>query len=245
MRKSNGTSKRRAREKNVRAEGSYTIPIIARLQTFGPWDVEVSEGLNPEFTYKWGPPMTEEAGGRSRSWKPEIQCGAFEVRQRVFAVSDVKGAIDLFRDFGPWREKTERITYNALIRQRDFFRNALLGTAANATWGQSGSDEDLRAWMDHHRVFGPLQLELLFLDPLRGQVRCKDIEQCLRASVFLERANRFKWRCCKREDCGKAFRLTPYRTHYCSDRCSHLQAVRDSNLRRAKPTKTGARKGKV
>jgi hypothetical protein len=105
----------------------------------------------------------------------------------------------------------------------------------------------MRTLMQDWYLWQPLPMEMVFRQPPAVVIRCKDIQDSMRASVFLDRLDGFPWRRCAREDCGKVFKLESKRARiYCSTDCAHLQSVRSYNDRkRAKVAKAASVKPKA
>lgn len=253
MRNHHAMSKRKGKSKQKGAPKNYTIPITPALHTWGEWEVQVSEDQDPEFSFTMPRPRIEVTPGRRFGERKEIKADAFKVRGSLFAVRKdrkdaVKDLMALFEKYGPWHVeeyldmKASNVRLSQVEKTREFYQQAL---AAKSNHWTRENGKDLHAQI--HDVFQsqPLPMEFLFVDPPRALVRCKDIESSLRASVFLDKVNGFKSGFCKRKDCSNWFPFTPYRTHYCSDACAHLQAVRDYNKKHPSQPKTHAQKGKV
>jgi hypothetical protein len=251
MRNHHALSKRKGMSKQKAALKTYTIPIVPRLNTWGPWEVQVNEDTDPEFSFKLPRPKLERTARRIHGKRERIDKNVLEVRERVFAIRKdrkyaVQDAMALFKKFGPWHvaalydSQASNVRLSDVEKTREFYQEALV---ANSNHWTSENGKDLPAQIDDAFQSLPLPMEFLFVDPPLAVVRCKDIESSLHASVFLDKVNGFKSGFCKREDCGKWFQFTPYRTHYCSDACAHLQAVREYNKKHPNQSKT--RKGKV
>lgn len=70
-----------------------------------------------------------------------------------------------------------------------------------------------------------LPMEMMLQNPPVAIVRCKDVEECLRATFFLDKADGLPWKNCARKKCGLPFkRERNSRKLYCSEKCARLQA---------------------
>jgi len=97
----------------------------------------------------------------------------------------------------------------------------------------ASADAQTRAAFEDYYLWQPLPMEMVFQQPPVVIVRCKDIQEAMRASVFLDRLDGFPWRRCAREDCGQVFKLESKRARlYCSTDCAHLKSVRSYNERK-------------
>jgi hypothetical protein len=229
---------------NFMSNRVYSLPILPYLDTRGGWDVALSDEADPLFTLSWRAVEVVDAKG-SKSWSlRQTNINVFEIREALFSVKDAVQATAFFRAYGPWQIKehlsleSNPIRLSGLIRQRDFYRDALLSREIWAV--QKGStNEEIRTVMQDWYLWQPLPMEMVFHQPPAVIVRCKDIQDAMRASVFLDRLDGFPWRRCAREDCGRVFKLESKRARiYCSTDCAHLQSVRSYNDRkRAQATK--------
>jgi hypothetical protein len=168
------------------------------------------------------------------------QFSVFEIRDALFSIRKTEEALAFFQAYGPWQLKqllgteTEIIRLSSLLNQRDFYRDALL-TGRNMSGQTAHGDEAMRKLFEGIYLWQPLPMEMVFKQPPAVVVRCKDIQDGLRASVFLDKVEGFSWRRCARKDCGKVYRLeTKHAKLYCTPECAHLQASRDYNNRKRK-----------
>lgn len=240
---------------NFMSKRIYSLPVVPYLETRGGWRVQVTEDADPVFSFSARLPQAKEEGG-TKSWSLEpTNFNVFEMREALFAVQTPGDALRFFEVFGPWQIKqhlgTEAgsIRFSGVIRQRDFYQDALL---SREIWGNSrmeSGDAQTRAAIEDYYLWQPLPMEMVFQQPPAVIVRCKDIQEAMRTSVFLDRLDGFPWRRCAREDCGKVYKLESKRARmYCSTDCAHLQSVRSYNERKraeaakAKPGTKGAKR---
>jgi hypothetical protein len=213
----------------------------------------MSDDADPEFSFRLIVTTIKEGNTTRHHWRDVVR-DVFEVRHRVFAIRTPEDAMDLFEDWGPWQlakafdTAGAPIRFSAVIRRRDFYENALLHRSVEKLDRVYGEPEIVEGVEDFY-LWQALPMELVFGDPPAARVACKDIEDALRASVFLDRLDGFVWRRCRREDRGALYELTSKRVKlYCSSECAHLQSVRDYNERkksaRKKPAKPAAKKGR-
>ena len=214
----------------------------------------MSEDADPLFSFAWRRIETVDKDG-TKSWSlRETSINVFEIREALFSVKDATQAIAFFQAYGPWQIKehlsteSNPIRLSGLIRQRDFYRDALL---SREIWSihKASTNDQMRTLLQDWYLWQPLPMEMVFRQPPAVVIRCKDIQDAMRASVFLDRLDGFPWRRCAREDCGKVFKLESKRARlYCSTDCAHLQSVRSYNDRKrakaAKETQSKARKTK-
>jgi hypothetical protein len=232
----------------------FPIGIRAALQTFWPWEVSVSRDSDPEFSFKLGQIVREEVvDGIPVFTQNPVNCDVFKVREKAFGVQQVEDALELFKEFGPWRASIDNpsvgmnIRFSMVLALRDFFEEALLARSLEKLHRakDKSRDELIEEFIGLYLSW-PLKIDLQFGDPPQGVVLCHDIQESLRASVFLDKLDGLSWRKCHRKDCGRLFKLTTKKAKlYCSTDCAHLQSVRSYNSRKAARTKTGAGKGKV
>lgn len=240
---------------NIMSKRFYSLPVVPYLETRGGWRVQMSGDADPIFSFSARRPQPKEEGG-VKSWSLDpTQFNVFEIRESLFAVRTPADALRFFETFGPWQierhfgTEAREIRFSGVVRQRDFYLDALL---TRDPWDggprRGTTDEELGAVMQDWYLWQPLAMEMVFQQPPAVVVRCKDIQDAARASVFLDRLDGSPWRRCAREDCGKAFKLESKRARlYCSTDCAHLQSVRSYNERKraaaakAKSTTKGAK----
>jgi hypothetical protein len=212
----------------------------------------MSEHKDPEFSFRLAPMVKTQEGNTTRFTSgPQILRDVFDVREKVFAIRRPEDALELFNEFGPWQLAKPfdvegiNIRFSAVLTRRNFFEDALLRRSVeNIHRTYSERSGDLEEGLENIYLWYPLPMELQFTDPVSAVARCKDIEDSLRASVFLDRLDGFVWRRCQREDCGKLFKRTSKREKlYCGSDCAHLQSVRDYNNRKSARTKQAGKKG--
>ena len=110
------------------------------------------------------------------------------------------------------------------------FRHALLERSVENI-ARTYEGHEIAQFAKNLYLWSALRMELLFRDPPTARVAWKDIQDSLRASVFLDRLDGFRWKRCKRQDCGQVFELkSKHERVYCSG-SSRLQAARDWNKR--------------
>lgn len=237
---------------------TYSVPIHSALQTRGEWQASMSAGPDPVFSFSLRPIRQWKEGDTERAKRDPLRvCDVFELRTEFFAIRTPGQALEFFQAFGPWQVEqplsivANAIPFSAVTRRRHFYEDALLNRSIEYM-GRKYSGDDVREGLENIYLWHPLPIELLFGQPLVGRVLCKDIEDSLRASVFLDRLNGFTWRRCARADCGKLFSLSSKRERlYCDTECAHLQAVRNYNDRkriaklasRQKPKRAPGKKG--
>lgn len=233
----------------------FSLPIYSALKTRSPWRVNMSDDPDPEFSAPQLIVRTLKEGSTTHHRWEDVTEDIFEVRRRVFSIRTPNDVMELLEDWGPWQVKEpfdvkgDPIRFSAVMRQRDFYKNALLERSVD-NLGRTYKGDDVAEGVENFYLWQPLPMELVFKDPPTARVVCKDIEDSLRASVFLDRLDGFVWRRCRREDCGELFELKSKRAKlYCSAECAHLQSVRNYHERKksAKAVKSvmpAAKKGK-
>jgi hypothetical protein len=231
--------------KNKSKKRIYTIEVIAFLETHREWEASASNDSDPVISFSVGPPKRIEQDGRTVVVRDEPLPNVFEVREAFFAIRDVNQAVEFFRKYGPWAVADERtqeaapISLSALERQRSFFEDALL---TREIWSvkRATNDDELRTALGDWYLWQNLPMELVFGPARAGLVRCKDVQEALRASVFLDRFDREPLRRCARPDCGKFFKQGNKQAKlYCSTQCAHLQSVRKYNQNKKNREATG------
>lgn len=140
-----------------------------------------------------------------------------------------------FQKYGPWAvtdvrtQEAAPIRLSALERQKSFLEDALL---SREIWSVTRATDpgELRTALEDWYLWQNLPMELVFGQAQAGLVRCKDVQEALRTSVFLDRFDREPLRRCARPDCGKFFKQGNKQAKlYCSTKCAHLQSVRKYN----------------
>jgi hypothetical protein len=200
-------------------KGVYTLPVIPFLETLGKWEAEQNEDSDPLFSIT----VHDIQDGRRRYW-PKNREYAFDVTRDFFAVNDAPKALNFFRTYGPLQTKVSTIRLSAVLRERDFFLDALLHREIGKAHDTSTIDGQEAAWRDCY-FWQNLPMELKFCNPPVAIVKCRDVKESLRATVFLDRLDGLPWKRCAREKCGAPFkRGKDARKLFCSERCARLQA---------------------
>ncbi len=194
--------------------------------------------------------QTIEPDGIRYQREPNRVEEAFALREQFFAIQNANDALQFFERYGPyqltkqWDTTAQPVKLSQVLRRRDYYLDALLHRSIDNI-GRKYSGDELREGLDNIYLWQNLPMELVFRQPMTALVRCKDVEDALRATVFLDRLRALPWQRCIREDCGKPFAVKGQRAKlYCSPECAHLQSVRNYNKRQhtakiakaAKPT---------
>lgn len=82
-------------------------------------------------------------------------------------------------------------------------------------------------------VWSPLQF--LIVAPDGATIWPGSGIEAIVATITLDRAWGAKFRCCRREDCGRLFRVRDPRQVFCSYQCAHLVVVRNSRKSKKRP----------
>lgn len=245
------------------SKNNYSLPIYPLLETRDEWRAFLIREDDPVISFELAAWVKiEEPDGTRYQGSPSRVKDAFDLRQSFFEIRTAEDAIAFFQEFGPYQLKnhlgnvTQSVKLSQILSRAEFFRNALFQRSTEKIGGHfSGSS--LQEGLENIYLWQNLPIELAFRQPMSAVVRCKDVEDALRATVFLDRLRGMPWKQCARVDCGKPFEVKGKRVKlYCSDRCSHLQAVRDYNRRQLgakaskparmkKAAKPVMRKGKV
>jgi hypothetical protein len=239
---------------NFMSKRVYALPIVSFLETRSGWGVSMSNDEDPLFTFCWNWHHMEDMnadGSKDRNSWQTIQFNLFEIRGALFAINDPAEALTFFETYGPWQinehleARASAIRFSALSSRRDFFLNALL-TREIPSVRHDSADERLRTQFEDRYLWQPLPMEMVFRNPTAAVIRCKDIQDAVRASVFLDRLDGFPWRRCAREDCGKFFKLeSKHAKLFCGTDCANLVSSRSYNERKranaAKARSRGAR----
>jgi hypothetical protein len=224
----------------------FALPIRPLLETAGEWEAFIGDETDPVISFKLSLRRREIVMPDKVRYErePALIKDAFLLREHFFEVRNAEDALKFFQEYGPfqlakqWDGTAKPIKLSQAIGRRDFYLDALINSP------RTFRDDEVGAAIDDLYLWQNLPLELPFRQPMHAVVRCKDVEDALRASVFLDRLRAMPWRRCMREDCGKPFELPRRRAKiYCSPECSHLQSVRFYNKRQqsAKPTKKKAK----
>jgi hypothetical protein len=224
---------------NVMSKGKLirSLLIEGLLRTFSDWQVSMSRDADPEFSFSLAPARQLEGGGIENELRV---CDVFELRDEFFVVRTPEQALAFLQAFGPFQLKEQfgnvaaPIRFSKLMEWRDRYQDALVRSTENIHRRYSG-DQQIAEFITNLYLWQPQNIEVPFGQPPRGRIACKDIEDSLRAAVFLDRLlGDIQWQNCAREDCRIPFRLAGKRTLYCSTDCAHLQAARDYNDRKQK-----------
>jgi hypothetical protein len=231
----------------------YSLPIHPVLETHGAWQAFLGNEPDPVISFRLGPMrQTVEPDGIRYQREPDRVEDAFELREQFFAIQNAKDALQFFERYGPhqvtkqWDNAAQPVKLSQVLRTRNFYLHALLDRSI-ANRSRTYRGRELREGLENIYLWQNLPLELVFRQPMTALVRCKDVEDALRATVFLDRLRALPWQRCVREDCGKPFPVKGQRAKlYCSPECAHLQSVRNYNKRKqtAKATKSAMKKAK-
>jgi hypothetical protein len=232
----------------------YSLPIHPVLETAGGWQAFLGHEANPVISFKLGPmqQQTIEPDGIRYQRVPDRVEEAFELREQFFAIQNAKDALQFFERYGPyqltkqWESTAQPVKLSWILRRRDFYLDALLQRSIDHM-DRTHSGDDVREGLDNFYLLQNLPMELVFRQPMTALVRCKDVEDARRATVFLDRLRALPWQRCVRQDCGKPFPVKGQRPKlYCSPECAHLQSVRNYNRRKqaTKATKPAAKKAR-
>lgn len=217
----------------------YALPVLPYLDTRSGWIVGMTDEADPLFSFSAPPPQirVEEDGTKSGSYGRTSE-DAFAVREALFGVRSIQDALIFFEAYGPWQIDTHlgmgaaTLRFSSLIQTRDFFQAALLSREIGSP-PKGSTAEQMRDSIQNFYLWQPLRMELHFRQPPGAIVRCKDVEEATRASIFLDRMDGLPWRLCARKDCGKVFKPKSKRVQlYCDPDCAHLQSVRSYNERK-------------
>lgn len=233
----------------------YSLPIIPFLKTAGEWEAYIGQEADPviSFLFRKRPVQILEDGRRQWEAAPDRQKEGFALREQFFAIKSAEDALRFFQEFGPyqlpqlWDATAQPIKLSQVLSRRDYYLDGLLHRSIENIARKYSGDE-VGEGLDNIFLWQNLPMELVFRQPMSALVRCKDIEESLRATVFLDRLWGMPWKQCKREDCGKPFEVKTAREKlYCSTECAHLSAVRTYNKAKqtAKAAKPVAKKGKA
>lgn len=215
----------------------------------------MSSDPDPEFSFILRPPQAVTENG-NKSWTiGRERSEAFEAREFLFNVRNPEDALRFFQSFGPWQvnqafgTEASTIRFSGLVKRREFYEDALLKREIWSVRNTSTAEgmDGIRTVFEDYYLWQNLPLEMVFRQPPVVIAKCKDLEDAIRATVFLDRLDGFPWRRCAREDCGKVFRLgSKHAKLYCSTECAHLQSVRSyNNRKRAEAAKAASLKPKA
>lgn len=233
---------------------AYTLPITPFLKTFEEWRAFADDENGGTISFELAPRRKIELPDGTVTYKTEdlrIK-DAFVLRERFFEIKTLHDALAFFQEFGPYQvdsylgQAAKPVKLKAILHRRDFYSNALLHRSIG-NLGRTYSADEMREFGENLYLWYPLPMELLFAQPMQAYVKCKDVEEALRASVFLDRLRGLPWQRCAREDCGRPFEIKNRHARlFCTPACAHLQSVRNYNA--GKTQKQGnastAKKGK-
>ena len=234
----------------------YLLPIFPALETRDEWEAYIGEEADPVITFvlRRRPPQQLEDGSVKSGLLPFRQKEAFALRDNFFAIQSAEDALRFFQEYGPYQlakhldMETQPVKLSQVLRRRDFYTHALFERSIK-NMARNYKGEEVREAFENMYLWGNLPMELVFRQPMGAIVRCKDVEDALRATVFLDKLRGLPWKRCARKDCGKPFEVKGKRERlYCSPECAHLQSVRNYNAKQTamavKATKPAVKKGK-
>jgi hypothetical protein len=201
----------------------YTARVVSYLSSHGVWKTKASEEDDPLFSFSWSP------GLQFAGQEADDSCSsAHEVTRRFLGLRRRKETLEFFQEFGPLRLsphpgseqkcKADPVRLSSVIELGERFLSKLSDVNPPDPEGIQ------KAFFDWYRT-QPLQAEFQWSSPLIATVNCRDVQECLRASFFLDSQHGLPWLRCARRGCTNAFR----RDHkngrlYCSDKCARHQA---------------------
>jgi hypothetical protein len=204
----------------------YTVEIIPQLETRAEWVTKSGDGSNPLFSFRV--PFKRTAKQKAGKWEMNVR-NAFEVRDAFLGIRDPKQALAFFQSFGPMQAKallsTEAspVRFSSVIQRRDFYQEAF--TQGSTADHEGSTPEGFRRAIESFYLNQNLPMEFVPEDPPVALVRCKDIEDCLRATFVLDKKEHLTLRYCARKECGKPFRVgRDKRKIFCDSKCARLQA---------------------
>jgi hypothetical protein len=212
---------------------SHRFKFDAFVETWGEWKIAMDgDSDSPVFSFSVHvPPIVTAAAQRSGKRKPLIRRDAFEIKDKFLKIRTSEDALDLFQWAGPWRlndylgNEAAKVTFSQIETQRKYYREALLM--------EIGTDGSIRSALKELDLFRELDLKMPFGAPGRVFAVCRDVEQAVRAALFLEKSDGLPWRPCAREDCLLPFKVEgDKRKRFHSPECAHIQASRDWKKRK-------------
>lgn len=212
---------------------TISAKILPILERHAVWKIAKSGHLDdPLFSFTPRPwPITQEGGRRYSPRIPDLSFDAFRVREEFFAIRSPDQAEAFLLAFGPWQlAKSDRsqplsIRFSSLMERRKSYERVLLRKKSfDLKWQRKPkSPEDL---LSNLAMWGPLVTELELQSLPVGFVRCVDIDEAVRATVFLNKFEKLPFRRCAREGCPRLFPVKyKYKKKYCAQKCAHLEAV--------------------
>jgi hypothetical protein len=204
----------------IRPEWKRQLPVVALLSTYRDWKVEMSDDLDPVFTFSL---RFRILRGENDTLFPSImdkrEVDAHEVRQRLFSVETPEQALVFFRGFGPWQlngelwaKQADPVSFSQLIRQRRGWQEALVNKDKSDNLSFSAEfRERQQVWI----------------------AACKDVLDCVRTTVILDRASRWRW--CARKDCtAPPFECGNRGKKYHDETCAETQGKRNQRDKQRK-----------
>ena len=173
----------------IRPEWKRQVPVVAVLSTYRDWKVEMNDASDPVFTFSLRFRTLRGANDTSYpSIMDKTEVDAFEVREALFAVRTPKDALKFFRRYGPWRVNGELWAKHA----DPVFFSQLIDHLRG--WQETLVNKDKNDNLSFNAEFRERQQIWL--------VACQDVQACVRTTVILDRASRWRW--CARKDCTAA-----------------------------------------
>lgn len=197
----------------------YKFPIIPILETRAEWHVAKEGGDdNPRFSFVFGPREGEK-------WTFK-QIRAADVYRDFMSVKRPQDAEMFFSQYGPWQvespsgNRADPFTFQGLIDHQQTIKDLILGEKMDLTFR-------LEAFF----FWQPLQIEIPAQYPLVGFVRCKDIQDAIRACVFLDKLDGTPIVRCARIGCPNTFKAKRKgKKKYCKTACAtHARVAKNQN----------------
>ena len=217
------TMSRDMSRRNRRVRGAISLKVIPFLESYSNWDTEMRES---EEDTKFYFSLSKTQPGAGDKGRADGRSGQL-VAERFLEIKDGEQALKFFREFGPMQlahqfdgTKTQKPTADpvSLSQVRGWQERFFHGVSGTATSKQH------RKLLNNWYLTQPLKIELTYSPLFVGTAPCKDVEECLRASVFLDSLRGFTWYRCARKECGKLFSRTTQKMIFCSQKCAHVQA---------------------
>lgn len=170
------------------------------------------------------------------------------LRERFLAISTPQDALEFLRDTGPFLPPGRPEKFFPTGTDPGFRKSHQIEvTLSELQYTQAV----IKRWLTHEDVGGvwwpewlgePKSHDLLLrrhlvgltvgLSPSGAAIPTDYGLQAIWATILLDRGWGAKFRCCRREDCGRVFRVRDPRQVFCSYRCAHLVVVRKSRKRK-------------
>lgn len=191
---------------NKMSKDVYTIPIHPALETMSAWEARMNEEPDPviSFVIRNNPAEMDENGEVRWQSFPIRMAEAFKLRDEFFAIKTPDDALSFFQSYGPYQVGkpldlvSKPIRFSQILQRRDFYSHALFERSIDNI-RKNYSGDDFAEGLANTYLWQNLSIELLFLQPMNAIVRCKDVEDALRATVFLDRLRGMPWKRCARE----------------------------------------------